>query len=926
MANVQKPPQDDSVLYHLRMAAISLGKATSLFFDRARAFSRSVVVVLIPARLKRKLNLDRPPVHPLDQRSVTSMGPYRLNAVLKNYSFPEVDLFKKDFKLRVLDVLDDIAAIEPADVGSAFYSNIKRLFLAGMDRSSSMDEIFELLKTHVPVPYRQRLYVSFLQLSQDCGADLSLSEDCKSQMVRGVRDKSFHTAKEKLFEYLKSELGEGIEGLKDGFRKYSPMEQSFLRMVLFAYDVPSLLLGLNNCSKDCSKYRYVMVLKELLEAEGHTKDAPGMRSTLLASAQQLSDFKTQIMPLLEAIYMSAKSAQNGQQTQLKIESLAESLMSISDVNEAFAVIKQLAPSQHVDGLLTAFIEICEVTGDESQLDASIKQYFEDRENRQDQSAMDLSWSYVSRNPELLVSLKKELVVDIENVIRGVLEEFYANATREGLDEGLEVDSPVVTGAELNRSLSTVSSSGYDTASQLSDDSSMDDTLEDSLQDRTVEEDMDVHDQFDEAAAKKGSTYLHLPEVQEKLSRLGDTEVESYEPPLSGDLEDYVVVPFTEINPEELPDIRKLEALKTSIGSCDSYEDMLRELIDHAPVKYAKHLMGGLSETYQHLKASEHEHKEQSVTSHIPDFPPYDIPRERSEEKSRQDVFDHMQVSPAGDVVGQGSFGQVEPVIAHTSGSARPVKALKTTLNADRSRELEIMARLQHPHIVSVEDLYRGGTAERSSSGEVGFREGIQMEFVGQNLHELIRGKGVNGQMTNSGPLPDSLSKKVAKGLLEAFEYLHTQTPPISHGDLKPNNVLVTADGEAKLADFGAAAFQESKEIGWDNFSGNLVTAPPEFFDQSRGRTTQADMWAFGCVLYEMATGEVLFKQPPLVARPMAPVSYMREEVEKAMAHPELNSPDHLALKDLLRQLLEFDPEKRFTARDALHHVHWLPKP
>ncbi|KEQ18944.1 protein kinase domain-containing protein [Endozoicomonas numazuensis] len=153
--------------------------------------------------------------------------------------------------------------------------------------------------------------------------------------------------------------------------------------------------------------------------------------------------------------------------------------------------------------------------------------------------------------------------------------------------------------------------------------------------------------------------------------------------------------------------------------------------------------------------------------------------------------------------------------------------------------------------------------------------------------------------------------------VDALAHLHAQFPPISHGDLKPDNVLVTADSEAKLSDFRSAAFQVQEEIGWDDFTGNHGTAPPEFFDRSHGRSTKADMWAFGCVLYEMATGKALIQKAPTLMQPDDPVGYIRSELELALEN--LTPPE---LKDLLSHLLEIDPEKRFSSTDAINHPFW----
>lgn len=153
------------------------------------------------------------------------------------------------------------------------------------------------------------------------------------------------------------------------------------------------------------------------------------------------------------------------------------------------------------------------------------------------------------------------------------------------------------------------------------------------------------------------------------------------------------------------------------------------------------------------------------------------------------------------------------------------------------REAQAAARLSHPNIVNIYDV---GVADGDHY--------IVMEYVpGRTLKDRIR---------QEGHLSVSESLRVAREIAEALAHAHANN--LVHCDIKPHNILMMADGHAKVADFGIArAVTESTMTYSDNVIGSVHYFSPE---QAKGTmiTPKSDVYSLGVVLYEMLTGKLPF--------------------------------------------------------------------
>jgi serine/threonine protein kinase len=240
-------------------------------------------------------------------------------------------------------------------------------------------------------------------------------------------------------------------------------------------------------------------------------------------------------------------------------------------------------------------------------------------------------------------------------------------------------------------------------------------------------------------------------------------------------------------------------------------------------------------------------------------------------------------------LGKGGMGRVYRVFDKKLQEVVALKLLNPEISfnekaVDRFRnELRFARKISHRNVVRLFDL-----------GEEGFTLFITMEYVdGENLKRFIKR---SGQLTSGKAV--GIALQVCEGLAEAHHL------GVIHRDLKPQNIMIDRDGNARVLDFGIARFMDAEDI---TASGVMIGTPeymsPEQIDLKEvdGRT---DIYSLGIILYEMLTGRVPFEGE-------TPLSVALKHKSQIPKNPrELNPHIDAGLAGIILKCLEKDRDRR----------------
>ena len=275
-------------------------------------------------------------------------------------------------------------------------------------------------------------------------------------------------------------------------------------------------------------------------------------------------------------------------------------------------------------------------------------------------------------------------------------------------------------------------------------------------------------------------------------------------------------------------------------------------------------------------------------------------------------------------IGEGTYGVVYKAKDRVTGEILALKKIRLEaedegIPSTAIREISLLKELQHENIVRLCDVVH---TEKKLT--------LVFEYLDQDLKKYLD--------VCDGGLDQSTVCSFLRQLIKGVAFCHHHR--VLHRDLKPQNLLINREGELKLVDFGLA---RAFGIPVRSYTHEVVTLwyrAPDVLMGSRRYSTPVDMWSIGCIFAEMSNGRPLF--------PGTSESNQLERIFKALGTPTIdiypgitelpeynsNFPVYPppegglaklvpsmtpAMVDLMSRLLQYDPNKRVSAKEALEH-------
>ncbi|PVD31308.1 hypothetical protein C0Q70_06720 [Pomacea canaliculata] len=244
-----------------------------------------------------------------------------------------------------------------------------------------------------------------------------------------------------------------------------------------------------------------------------------------------------------------------------------------------------------------------------------------------------------------------------------------------------------------------------------------------------------------------------------------------------------------------------------------------------------------------------------------------------------------------EIIGEGSFGKVYKGRRKYTGQIVALKFIPKVGKSDKElrglrREIEIMRGLHHDNIIEMLDSF-------DTDKEVV----VVTDYAEGELFQILE---------DDGSLPEEQVQIIATQLVSALFYLHSHR--ILHRDMKPQNILLGRGGTVKLCDFGFARGMSTNTLVLTSIKGTPLYMSPELVEEKPYDHT-ADLWALGCILYELFVGT-----PPFYTNSIFQLVTMI--IKDPVKWPKNMSS---TFKDFLQGLLSKNPRHRLSWPDLLHH-------
>ncbi|MER5597711.1 serine/threonine-protein kinase [Streptomyces sp. NPDC002265] len=258
-------------------------------------------------------------------------------------------------------------------------------------------------------------------------------------------------------------------------------------------------------------------------------------------------------------------------------------------------------------------------------------------------------------------------------------------------------------------------------------------------------------------------------------------------------------------------------------------------------------------------------------------------------------------------LGRGGMGEVwaardlqlNRVVAVKFLSSRSQGADLRHLERRFEREARLTARIDHPSVPAVH--------------ETGRHEGDSLYIV----MELVKGKTLSMLLRERGPFPVQLATTVAAQTADVLAHAHRIH--VIHRDLKPSNLMLTDNGTVKVLDFGVAAALKTDGDPSRLTKADEMPGTPGFISPEQGEggdvTAQSDLYALGCVLYEITAGRPPFEIAPTASPIFLIYQHVHEKPPPVTGHRDDLPP---AFAELVMRLLAKEPTERPSTQEVQH--------
>ncbi len=269
-----------------------------------------------------------------------------------------------------------------------------------------------------------------------------------------------------------------------------------------------------------------------------------------------------------------------------------------------------------------------------------------------------------------------------------------------------------------------------------------------------------------------------------------------------------------------------------------------------------------------------------------------------ERESNKDDFEALDDK----ALGKGGFGHVWKVRHKLSAKIFAIKVInkdyirKENMVEQINREIEIMYRTDHPHIIKLYNHYEDD----------------------DNFYLIMHcaGKGqLYSQLKRLKRLDERTVAQYMREVISAVKYLHSLKPPIIHRDIKPENVLLDSDGRAKLADFGWSNFYEENKKR-ETYCGTPEYLAPEMVMKA-GHNEAIDIWSLGVLMFELLAG-----RPPFVYKGDPAALYADIKALKIKWTDDFP----ILAKNLITKILKLKPTERPSLDEIFDHPWFKETP